>query len=106
MGRWLSLARQMADACDNSDNSANSTFWIRPIDPFVTIVTKGQRETGNGRIAPHPQNNCSSCGEFIPVYNTNWIHTTDGTLVHHGAEHGDACLKHWQDRRKSDNEIN
>jgi len=40
---------------------------------------------------PSVQNHCAGCGEFIPVYDTNWVHLADGTLIHHGGPHGDKC---------------
>jgi hypothetical protein len=42
------------------------------------------------------QNRCAGCGVFIPVYDTNWVHLADGTLVHHGGPHGDKCKQDLQ----------
>jgi hypothetical protein len=45
---------------------------------------------------PSVQNHCAGCGEFIPVYDTNWVHLADGTLIHNGGPHGDKCKQDLQ----------
>lgn len=49
---------------------------------------------------PDVQNYCAACGEFIPVYDTNWVHLADGAFIHHGGKHGRSCFNRWRQMRR------
>jgi len=119
MGHWLNIARELTEAHDNSDNSANSVEIgpeigsDRPIVPFVTIVTPdligGSVEANviawinsNPPDLPEAQNHCAACGEFIEVYDVHWVCLSDGALIHYSGKYGKVCWGRWQKMRRDD----
>lgn len=116
MGRWLSLARELTEAHDNSDNSAKSpptANSAEPIVPIVTIVTPDLvRDSVEANVIawinshppdlPETQNHCAACGEFIEVYDIHWVCLGDGALIHYSGKYGKVCWGRWQKMRRDE----
>jgi hypothetical protein len=114
MGYWISLALQLSEAHDNSDNSDKSPPKVvseEPIVPFVTNVRPSITKDGGEAeiiawINHHPpdipatQSRCAACDELISANDNGWVYLGDGALIHYSGKHGKDCWRRWSQKRR------
>jgi hypothetical protein len=81
------VAKRANDGCGVSEPDERTVVaWINSHPP----------------VPPKDKNHCAACGEYIEVYNTNWVYLGDGALIHYSGKYGKVCWDQWQEMRRDE----